>query len=153
MSEREAPRDGRRDEQAPGAGAAPAAGGMLRAAVLPTLGVGAVLVAGSAVLAGGRGALGAAVGTALVVAFFGVDFAGLRWASARFPDAPMQLAVLGYVLKVVGLGVLLAVFRGTPAIAPVPFAVSTFACAAVWLAAHITLVARLGAAPRPGSAP
>jgi ATP synthase protein I len=127
----------------------------LGSAVLPTALVGAVLTLGFALLAGWPGALGAAVGGALVVAFFGADLLALRSASRRFPDAPVQLALLGYLVKIVVLGVLLLFLRGTAAIHSGAFAVTTIACTVVWLVGQIRVVGRLVKLPtmEPGAGP
>jgi ATP synthase protein I len=131
--------------------ARPRRGGIFRSAVVPTAAAGALLVAGSALVAGGRGALGAAAGCLLVIVFFGLDFIGLRWVG-RFPDAPIQLAILAYAAKVTGLGTLLVVFGDSPAIGRGPFAVAVFAGTAVWLIGHLRVFSRLIAAPSASAA-
>jgi ATP synthase protein I len=132
----------------------------LRSAAVPTALTGAALTLASALLAGWPGAVGAAAGGALVVAFFGVDLLALRSASARFPDAPVQLALLGYLAKIVVLGVLLLLLRGTAAIDSTAFAATTITCTVVWLGGQIRAVGRLvtlpapePATPEPGTGP
>lgn len=119
---------------------------MLRSAAPPTLAVGGAVAAGSAVLSGGRGALGAAAGCAVVIGFFGVDFAGSRW-SGRLPDAPVMFAVLGYVIKVIGLGVLLVAVGDRAPVGRIPFAVAVFVCTAVWLTGHVRAFSRQTRSP------
>ncbi|MEN3359747.1 MAG: hypothetical protein V7637_3729 [Mycobacteriales bacterium] len=123
--------------------------GAARSTVLPTVLVGVVLAVVSGVVAGWPGAVGAGLGAAVVVAFFGLDLLALRSASRRFPDAPVQLALLGYLAKLVGLGVLLWLVRDSAAIDATAFAVAAMAGTAVWLLGQIRLVGRLVRQPAP----
>jgi ATP synthase protein I len=123
---------------------APPAPAILRAALPATLGAGALLTAGSAIVDGGRGALGAAAGTALVVVFFGVDLIGWRRAARKSPDGPMRMAVFGYLIKIVGLGVLLMLLRGHTSIATAPFAVAALTGTVCWLGGHLRAFAKSG---------
>jgi ATP synthase protein I len=122
----------------------PPAPGILRIALPATLLAGALLTIGSAIVDGGRGALGAAAGTALVIAFFGVDLIGWRRAARKSPDGPMRMAVFGYLVKIVGLGVLLMLLRGHDSIATGPFAVAALTGTACWLGGHLRAFAKSG---------
>jgi ATP synthase protein I len=122
----------------------PPAPGILRAALPPTLLAGALITAGAAVLDGGRGALGAALGSLLVVAFFGVDLIGWRRAARKSPDGPLRMAVFGYILKTVVLGALLLLLRGRPEIATGPFAVAALTGTVCWLGGHLRAFAKSG---------
>jgi ATP synthase protein I len=122
----------------------PPAPGILRLALPATLAAGALLTIGSAIVDGGRGALGAAAGTALVVVFFGVDLVGWRRAARKSPDGPMRMAVFGYLVKIVGLGVLLMLLRGHTSIATGPFAVAALTGTACWLGGHLRAFAQSG---------
>jgi ATP synthase protein I len=124
----------------------PPAPAILRVALPATLSAGALITAGSAIVDGGRGALGAAAGTALVVAFFGVDLVAWRRAARKSPDGPMRMAVFGYLVKIVGLGVLLMLLRGRTSIATGPFAVAALAGTACWLGGHLRAFAKSGQA-------
>jgi ATP synthase protein I len=126
-----------------------AAAWLVRATVLPTGLLGVALVIGSGLVAGGAGALGAALGCAVVIAFFGLDLLALRSASRRFPDAPVQLALVGYLAKLVGLGVGLWLVRGSGAIDAGAFAVAALAGTVVWLIGQIRVVGRLVRLPVP----
>jgi ATP synthase protein I len=122
----------------------PPAPAILRIALPATLVAGALLTVGSAIVDGGRGALGAAAGTALVVAFFGVDLIGWRRAARKSPDGPMRMAVFGYLVKIVGLGVLLVLLRGHTPIATGPFAVAALTGTVCWLGGHLRAFAKSG---------
>jgi ATP synthase protein I len=114
-----------------------AATAMLRAASGPTALTGGLLAALAALVSGTPGALGAVAGCAVVAGFFGLDLVAARVVARLGPDWPVHAAVLGYVAKVVALGVLLVVFRNTAALDRIWVAVSAIACAVVWLVAQV----------------
>ncbi len=128
-------------------------GWLVRATVLPTALVGAAVTAGWALVAGWPGATGAGLGTGVVVAFFGLDLLALRSASRRFPDAPVHLALLGYLAKLIGLGALLWLVRGSTAVDSAAFAVAALAGTVVWLSGQIRVVGRLVRLPAPVATP
>lgn len=88
---------------------------IVRAAALPTLAVGALVTAAFGVRAGVDGAVGAALGTAVVLAFFAVSWFVISKASQSGPTLMMGAAFGTYLVKVVLLGVLLVAFRDTTA--------------------------------------
>lgn len=88
---------------------------ILRAAALPTIAVGAVVTALFAVRSGADGAVGAALGTAVVIAFFGLSWVVVSKASQAGPTMMMGAAFGTYIIKIVLLGVLLVTFRDTTA--------------------------------------
>jgi ATP synthase protein I len=118
---------------------------MLRGAVLPTAVAGAAATAVSAAVSGGSGAAGAAAGCLLVIAFFGVDFAALPLVRHQ-SDAPLLLAVFGYVVKMLGLGVLLVAVGDHAPVGRIAFAVAVFGCTVVWLTGHVRVFGRVTAA-------
>jgi ATP synthase protein I len=73
--------------------------------VLVTAGV--LLVIGGALFSGGRAAAGAALGTAIVGAFFTVSAVVIAQAGQRNPKLVMWAALAAYVVKIVALGVVL----------------------------------------------
>ncbi|MGH3385712.1 MAG: hypothetical protein ACRDO1_14125 [Nocardioidaceae bacterium] len=78
--------------------------GMLRGALVPTLVVGVVSAAVAGFLAGAEGVVGAVVGLALVVVFFGLGLYVLR-RSARLDPAVVLLVALGlYAGKIIVIG-------------------------------------------------
>ena len=58
---------------------------LLQTAV-PTAAVGAIVAAVSGVVAGGKGALGAAVGTVVVILFMGIGLYVLQWMAKTLPQ-------------------------------------------------------------------
>lgn len=116
---------------------------MFRAAVVP-VGVAALAVAAAATAAAGaRGLVGAAVGAALVVGFFGAGLLVARCTAQRGPATVMGVAMATYTAKIALLGLFLVLFRGTEAFHPDSFGASVIVCAVVWLVAEARAVARL----------
>lgn len=89
------------------------AGTMLRRAALPTGAALAVCWVVGAVVAGREGLLGAAVGTAVVAAFYGIDLLVMRLTVRLEPVVTFALVMTEYLLKIIGLALFLAAFRGT----------------------------------------
>jgi ATP synthase protein I len=129
-------------------------GWVARVTVLPAVGLGVVVAALSGILAGWAGVAGAALGTAVVVAFFGLDLLALRLARSRIPDAPIVLAVFGYVFKLIGLLVLLLALGDATWLEPLAFGAAAVTGTISWLVGHIRLVGKLVAVPpgTPGTA-
>jgi ATP synthase protein I len=88
---------------------------ILRGAAIPTLAVGAGLVALFSVLDGWPGFVGAALGLAVVLAFFSISWYVISTASAKGPAVMMGAAFATYIVKIVLLGLLLISFRETTA--------------------------------------
>jgi ATP synthase protein I len=120
----------------------PPAPAATRMTVLPTVLVGAGLVLVSGLAAGWPGVAGAALGTAVVVAFFGLDLLALRLSSGRIPDAPIVL---------IGLFVLLALLGDSTSIEPLAFGAAAAAGTVIWLIGQIRLVGRILALPTPAA--
>ena len=68
---------------------------------------GAALVLAGAIVAGGRAAAGAALGSAIVGAFFTVSAVVIAKAGQRNPKLVMIAALAAYAVKIVALGVVL----------------------------------------------
>lgn len=88
---------------------------ILRGAAVPTLVAGAVVAAVFGFLAGTDGVIGAVIGTALVILFFGISWVVISRASQIGPTAMMGAAIGTYFVKIVLLGLLLVTFRDTTA--------------------------------------
>lgn len=88
---------------------------ILRSAAIPTLAAGAAVVAVFAARSGMDGAVGAALGVAVVLAFFGLSWVVISTASQSGPTMMMGAAFGTYVVKIVLLGILLVSFRDTTA--------------------------------------
>jgi ATP synthase protein I len=116
---------------------------VLRGAAIPTAVVAVPLVAVAGLTAGGKGALGAALGVLLVAVFFTVGVLVLGWASKINPVALMNVAIVVYLVKVVALlGVLLA-FQDTALFDRRAFGLAIVVAALVWMAGEVRAFSRL----------
>ncbi|WP_113701051.1 hypothetical protein [Nonomuraea lactucae] len=105
---------------------------VLKSAALPTLVVGAFAVAVSLLTAGGKGALGAAIGVLLVAVFFSVSVVAVSYAAKVSPQVMAMAAMGSYLVKVVVIMVMLATFGDTTAWNSKAFAWSVVVCTIVW---------------------
>jgi len=85
---------------------------LLQTAV-PTAAVGAIVVAVSAGVAGGKGALGAAVGTLLAILFMGIGLYVLQWTAKTLPQLFQAMGLMLYVAQLLLLLIFVAVFKDT----------------------------------------
>ena len=88
---------------------------ILRGAALPTAAAGLVVTVVFGFLSGVDGVVGAAIGTVLVLVFFGLSWVVISKASQSGPTAMMGAAFGTYIVKIVLLGILLVTFRDTTA--------------------------------------
>ena len=133
---------------------------IVRAGVLTTAAVGALVVIAAGLLAGSKGVYGAVAGTLLAMAFFAVTIVVVS-AAARVANELMLPAALGtYLLKLTGIGLALFFLRDTTAFDRTAFALATVIGACVFLVAEVRFALRArtpyveAAEPdrRPGSA-
>jgi ATP synthase protein I len=110
---------------------------VLKGAAVPTALAGLVAVVIAAISAGSKGALGAAIGIALVGVFFTVGLVVVSWAGRISPMMMMTAAVLGYVVKVLAIMAMLTAFQGATAFDPRVFAITVIACTLVWTAGEM----------------
>ncbi|MDH2429967.1 hypothetical protein [Sphaerisporangium sp. TRM90804] len=115
----------------------------LKGAAIPTLVVGLVAVIVAAILGGGTGALGAAIGVAVVAGFFTAGLVAVTWAGRVSPQMMMLAAVLGYLVKVILLMVLLSVFRDATAFSPRAFGWSVVVCTIAWTIGEVRAFLKL----------
>ncbi|MFJ2111282.1 hypothetical protein ACIOEX_05065 [Streptomyces sp. NPDC087850] len=108
---------------------------LLRAAV-PTAAVGGVAVVISGVLAGGKGALGAVIGTVVVLVFMGAGLVVLERVAKSFPHLFQGMGLLLYMTQILVLFVFLAVIKDTTLFNPKAFASALVAATLVWIAAQ-----------------
>ncbi|MFI9807491.1 hypothetical protein ACIHEJ_24540 [Streptomyces sp. NPDC052301] len=108
---------------------------LLQTAV-PTAAAGVIAVAVSAAVAGGRGALGAAVGTVLAILFMGIGLYVLQWTAKTLPQLFQAMGLMLYVAQLLLLLIFLAVFKDTSLFNPKTFAVSLVVATVVWMAAQ-----------------
>ncbi|MEU6255054.1 hypothetical protein [Streptomyces sp. NPDC047043] len=108
---------------------------LLQTAV-PTAAVGALVVAVSAAVAGGKGALGAAVGTLLAILFMGIGLYVLQWTAKTLPQLFQAMGLMLYVAQLLLLLIFVAVFKDTTLFNAKTFAVSLVVATVVWMAAQ-----------------
>lgn len=118
-------------------------GRVLRRAAVPTAAAAAVMVAFSSVVGGVKGLIGALLGVALVVVFFGISVIAVGRAARVSPQAMMITALATYVLKILALAVLVARFAGTSAFNSRLFGFTAIVCIVVWSIAQAIVSARL----------
>ncbi|MGW7301476.1 hypothetical protein [Streptomyces sp. NPDC054829] len=108
---------------------------LLQCAV-PTAAVGAIVVAVSAAVAGGKGALGAAVGTLLAILFMGIGLYVLQWTAKTLPQLFQAMGLMLYVAQLLLLLIFVALFKDTSLFNAKAFAVALVVATVVWMAAQ-----------------
>jgi len=103
---------------------------------VPTVAVGAVAVAVSAAVAGGKGAVGAAVGVLLSMLFMGLGLYVLQWTAKTLPQLFQAMGLMLYVAQLLLLLIFVAVFKDTTLFNAKTFAVSLVVATVVWMAAQ-----------------
>lgn len=121
----------RRDEWRTVSVAVAAAG----AAFVPT-------AAGAAMVAGGRGALGALVGTLLVLVLFGAGAALMLWAGRRGPSSMTMAAAGGVAVRLMIYAAVLTALDGTDLVHRPSLAVATVVTLIITLAGEIAVLSR-----------
>ncbi|MGW2720503.1 hypothetical protein [Streptomyces sp. NPDC001492] len=108
---------------------------LLQTAV-PAAAAGAIVVAVSAGVAGGKGALGAVVGTLLAILFMGIGLYVLQWTAKTLPQLFQAMGLMLYVAQLLLLLIFVAVFKDTNLFNAKTFAVSLVVATVVWMAAQ-----------------
>lgn len=115
---------------------------LVRSAVATAI-TGAILIAIGAATEGGKGALGAVLGVALVAVFFSLSVVVVSYAGRRFGLSAMMGAALGiFVVKVVAVLALVAALSGTTAFNTKLFGLTAIICILAWSAGQIATLAR-----------
>ncbi|MBB4933732.1 ATP synthase protein I [Lipingzhangella halophila] len=114
---------------------------VFRGAAIPTAIVGSIAMVVAFAMKGVPGLIGALVGTLLVVAFFAVSFVVVSWAGRVGPHLMFPAAMASYVLKIVLLGVLLAVLRDVGGFDRMAFGATAITGSLVWVGAHMRAMA------------
>ncbi|MTE21036.1 hypothetical protein F0L17_18310 [Streptomyces sp. TRM43335] len=136
---------------------------ILRGAAIPSACVGLAGVIVGAVVAGGEGALGAGLGTVLVIAFFGAGLHVLGRIGRKWPELLLGAGFLVYTTQVVVMLLLLKFLRGATFMDGRVFGLTVLACLLVWLAAQAWTQTRIkslyvepaesgGTSPKPSAA-
>lgn len=105
---------------------------VLRRAGLGTAVAGGIVVVISAVIAGSSGALGAVLGTILVIAFFSVGQFVLGAVLKSNPQMALTMALTLYLVKIGVLLLIIVLFAGTTAFDTKTFAAAILTCTLVW---------------------
>ncbi|MEU2928779.1 hypothetical protein ABZ636_27585 [Streptomyces sp. NPDC007251] len=103
---------------------------------VPAAAAGVIAVAVSAAVAGGKGALGAVVGTLLAILFMGIGLYVLQWTAKTLPQLFQMMGLMLYVAQLLLLLIFVAVFKDTSLFNPKTFAVSLVVATVVWMAAQ-----------------
>ncbi|MFJ3904806.1 hypothetical protein [Streptomyces sp. NPDC090025] len=103
---------------------------------VPTAAVGAVATVVSGVVAGGKGALGAVVGTLVVLLFMGIGLVVLQRTARKLPQLFQAMGLMLYTAQLLILFVFLALLKDTSAFDFKAFAFTLLATTIVWVAAQ-----------------
>ncbi|KOU03204.1 ATP synthase I [Streptomyces sp. NRRL F-5755] len=101
---------------------------------VPSLATGAVGVAISAVVAGGQGAIGAAIGTVLVLLLMGSGLVVLQQTAKRLPDLFQMMGLLLYAVQILAVAIFMIAFKDTTLFNVRAFAFTLLATVLVWIA-------------------
>ncbi len=116
---------------------------ILRRSAAVTAAVAVVMVALSTAIGGGKGALGALLGTAIVAAFFAISVLAVGRAAKVSPQAMMITAMATYIAKILVLLLFVARFSNSTAFNPRLFGLTAIVCILAWSASQVTWSLRL----------
>ncbi|MFE3824400.1 hypothetical protein [Streptomyces sp. NPDC059092] len=103
---------------------------------VPTAAVGAIAAAVSAVVAGGKGALGAAVGALVVIVFMGIGLVVLERTAKSLPHLFQAMGLMLYTAQLLLLVIFVGLFKNTTLFEPKAFAFTLVVATLVWIAAQ-----------------
>ncbi len=106
-------------------------------AALPTVILGLIITVATGVVMDTKAALGATIGTVLVVVFFTIGQLALDRVIRTNPSMATSMALLIYLLKIGVLFVLLLLFKDTTAFNTKVFAATIMGCTILWLVAEV----------------
>ncbi|GHG12618.1 MULTISPECIES: hypothetical protein [Streptomyces] len=109
---------------------------LLLSAVVPTAAVGAIATVISGIVAGGKGAIGAVLGTLVVLLFMGIGMLVLQRTAKKLPQLFQAMGLLLYTTQLLVLFVFLALLKGTTVFDFKAFAFTLLAATVVWVAAQ-----------------
>lgn len=110
---------------------------ILRGAAVVAAPVGVVATVASAMLAGGKGLIGALVALAVVTVFFGLGFAALMRLTQDKPQVTMMAGMLVYTVQMLLIGVFIIVFNGTTLFNSRAFALTLLVTALAWVGGQV----------------
>ncbi|MFD5157844.1 hypothetical protein ACFWMJ_07205 [Streptomyces hawaiiensis] len=109
---------------------------ILAQAAVPTAAVGAVAVVVSGVVAGGKGVIGAAVATLVVILFMGLGLYVLQRTAKSLPHLFQAMGLMLYAAQILLLFVFMATFKNTTLFNPKAFALTLVIGTLAWIAAQ-----------------
>jgi ATP synthase protein I len=109
---------------------------ILAQAAVPTAAVGVLAAVVSGVVAGGKGAIGALVGTVIVILFMGIGLYVLQRTARSLPQLFQMMGLMLYAAQLLLLVVFMAVFKNTTLFNPRAFAITLVVATLTWIAAQ-----------------
>ncbi|MEV0039870.1 hypothetical protein [Streptomyces sp. NPDC050804] len=103
---------------------------------VPTAAVGVLATVISSVVAGGKGALGAVVGTLVVVLFMGIGLVVLQRTAKSLPHLFQAMGLMLYTAQLLLLFIFVAAFKNTSLFNPKAFALTLVVATLGWVAAQ-----------------
>ncbi|MGW4160188.1 hypothetical protein [Streptomyces sp. NPDC004788] len=103
---------------------------------VPTAAAGVIATVVSGVVAGGKGALGAVVGTAVVILFMGIGLVVLQRTAKKLPQLFQPMLLMLYAAQLLLLFIFLALLKNTTAFDFKAFAFTLLGTTIVWVAAQ-----------------
>ena len=109
---------------------------ILAQAAVPTAAAGAVAAVVSALVAGGKGAIGALVATVVVILFMGIGLYVLQRTAKSLPHLFQAMGLMLYAAQILLLFIFVALFQDTTLFHPKAFALTLLGTTLVWIAAQ-----------------
>lgn len=109
---------------------------LLLQAAVPTAVVNALAAVISALVVGGKGAVGAVVATLVVILFMGIGFVVLQRTARSLPHLFQAMGLMLYTAQILLLFVFVAAFKNTTLFNPKAFAITLVATTLVWIGAQ-----------------
>ncbi len=109
---------------------------VVRRSAAVTAAAAAIMVAASAALVGAKGLYGALIGVAIVTVFFGLSVLVVGRAARVSPQAMMVAAMVTYLVKIVGLAIVVSTLDGMSGFSDRTVGFTALVCILVWCAAQ-----------------
>jgi ATP synthase protein I len=116
---------------------------IVRRSAVTTAAAAAVMVVISVLAAGGKGALGALLGTALVAVFFAISVIAISRAARISPQAMMITALATYIVKILLLLFFVVRFANTTVFNPRMFGLTALVAILAWTTSQVVWSLRL----------
>jgi len=116
---------------------------IIRRSALVTAPVALLMIVLGALLGGAKGLLGAVLGVALVIAFFGISVLVVGRFARVSPQAMMMAAIATYLIKILVLLFLVGRFQDSTAFNPRIFGITAIVCVLTYSAAQMIWSMRL----------